>query len=64
MHEETRFLNILLMFIGGSPGGTAGGVKTTTIAMLMLHALHLSVGDRIRNVLEEEYPHKMSEWDL
>ena len=24
------------MFIGGSPGGTAGGVKTTTIAMLML----------------------------
>ena len=36
MHEETRFLNILLMFIGGSPGGTAGGVKTTTIAMLML----------------------------
>ena len=29
-------LNILLMFIGGSPGGTAGGVKTTTIAMLML----------------------------
>lgn len=36
MHEETKFLNILLMFIGGSPGGTAGGVKTTTIAMLML----------------------------
>ena len=36
MHEETRFLNILLMFIGGSPGGTAGGVKTTTIAMLTL----------------------------
>lgn len=30
MHEETRFLNILLMFIGGSPGGTAGGVKTST----------------------------------
>ena len=36
MHEETRFLNILLMFIGGSPMGTAGGVKTTTIAVLIL----------------------------
>lgn len=27
---------ICLMFIGGSPGGTAGGVKTTTIALLVL----------------------------
>ncbi len=24
------------MFIGGSPGGTAGGIKTTTIAVLAL----------------------------
>ena len=36
MHEETRFLNILLMFIGGSPGGTAGGVKTVTVAVVLL----------------------------
>lgn len=27
---------ICLMFIGGSPGGTAGGVKTTTIALLVM----------------------------
>ena len=44
MHEETRFLNILLMFIGGSPGGTAGGVKTTTIAMLILTCIALIRG--------------------
>ena len=25
-----------LMFIGGSPGGTAGGIKTTTLAVLAL----------------------------
>lgn len=36
MHEETGFLNIILMFIGGSPGGTAGGIKTTTVALLFL----------------------------
>lgn len=36
MHEETGFLNIILMFIGGSPGGTAGGLKTTTFALLFL----------------------------
>ena len=29
-------LMLVLMFIGGSPGGTAGGVKTTTLAVLML----------------------------
>lgn len=29
-------LTLLLMFIGGSPMGTAGGVKTTTVAMLVL----------------------------
>jgi trk system potassium uptake protein len=29
------FLTILLMFIGGSPGSTAGGLKTTTLAVLV-----------------------------
>lgn len=32
----TKLLTALWMFIGGSPGGTAGGVKTTTVAMLIL----------------------------
>lgn len=30
------FWFILTMFIGGSPGGTAGGLKTTTFAMVVL----------------------------
>lgn len=34
--EESRLLSCILMFIGGSPGGTAGGVKTTTVAILLL----------------------------
>lgn len=29
------FITIALMFIGGSPGGTAGGIKTTTLRILM-----------------------------
>ncbi|XCP84969.1 potassium transporter TrkG [Roseburia hominis] len=36
LESETMFTTCILMFIGGSPGGTAGGVKTTTIAMLCL----------------------------
>ncbi len=34
--EESKLFACVLMFIGGSPGGTAGGVKTTTIAILLL----------------------------
>ncbi len=29
---------MILMFIGGSPGSTAGGIKTTTFAVLMVYA--------------------------
>ena len=34
-----RLLMILLMLIGGSPGSTAGGIKTTTIAVLLANAM-------------------------
>ncbi len=33
MSQPTAFLMIVLMFIGGSPGGTAGGIKTTTFGV-------------------------------
>jgi trk system potassium uptake protein len=36
---NTNFLNILLMSVGGSPGSAAGGLKTTTFALLGLLAL-------------------------
>ena len=37
--EPGRLLTIALMVIGGSPGSTAGGIKTTTIAILFASAL-------------------------
>ncbi len=36
LSPASHFLMILLMFIGGSPGSTAGGIKTTTLAMVLL----------------------------
>ena len=36
LRPGSRLLGCLLMFIGGSPTGTAGGIKTTTAAMLVL----------------------------
>ena len=37
-YPSTNFLTILFMSIGGSPGSTAGGLKTTTVALLGLLA--------------------------
>lgn len=36
LRSSTLLLTMILMFIGASPGGTGGGVKTTTIACLLL----------------------------
>lgn len=36
MKSASLFVIIILMFIGGSPGGTAGGIKTTTFAIMIL----------------------------
>ena len=35
LRPETLFLTIILMFIGASPGGTGGGVKTSTFAVII-----------------------------
>lgn len=44
--EGSKMIGCILMFIGGSPAGTAGGVKTTTIAMLLLTCLSVIRGKR------------------
>ena len=36
LHRFTKIIMIIWMFIGGSPGGTAGGIKTTTFFLLVL----------------------------
>lgn len=35
----SKFLMVLVMFVGGSPGGTAGGIKTTTVAVLIIYII-------------------------
>ena len=38
LSSGSLLLTIIFMFIGGSPGSTAGGVKTTTVFVILLHA--------------------------
>ncbi len=46
VHPATLWLTLILMFIGGSPCSTAGGIKTTTIAVLFRVALAMVTGRR------------------
>ena len=45
------FTLIFLMIVGGSPGGTAGGIKTTTFAIFIITAFNIFCGKKniIRN---------------
>ena len=42
---------VFLMIVGGSPGGTAGGIKTTTFAILIITCVNLFAGRKniVRN---------------
>lgn len=42
----SKLLGCILMFVGGSPSGTAGGVKTTTVALLLLTCLAVLRGHK------------------
>ena len=46
VRQVTIFLSIVLMFIGGSSGSTAGGIKTNTLAALVLSVVSLLRGKR------------------
>jgi trk system potassium uptake protein TrkH len=39
MSPSSKLMLILLMFIGGSPGSTAGGIKTVTLAVVVMTAV-------------------------
>ncbi len=44
LKPATEFFTMLLMFIGGSPASTAGGIKTTTVAVLFLTLRGITTG--------------------
>ncbi|MEG2291333.1 MAG: TrkH family potassium uptake protein [Clostridium sp.] len=44
MSTAGNFLTIILMFIGGSPGSTAGGLKTTTFGIVVLTVISVIRG--------------------
>lgn len=52
----TKFMTIILMFIGGSPGSTAGGIKTATVAILIITVISVVRGKDDAEVFERHLP--------
>jgi len=54
--DGTNFVTIMLMSIGGSPGSTAGGLKTTTVAAIGVLALARLRGGQRAHALGRTIP--------
>ncbi|MBS4198715.1 TrkH family potassium uptake protein [Bacillus sp. FJAT-49732] len=53
---SSQFITIILMFIGGGSGGTAGGIKVTTFAIILLAVWNHIRGHSDVNIMERRIP--------
>lgn len=53
---SSQFVTIMLMFIGGGSGGTAGGIKVTTFVIILLAVWNLIRGNDDVNIMERRLP--------
>lgn len=56
LNMSTKFMTIIMMFIGGSPGSTAGGIKTATAAILIITVISVVRGKEDTEVFERHLP--------
>lgn len=57
--DTSAFIMIILMFIGGSPGSTAGGIKTTTFGAIVLTTLTVIKGNKDIEAYKKTIPHEI-----
>ena len=53
---SSQLVIILLMFIGGSPGSTAGGIKTSTFALLWIAIMSQLRGKKDNEIFHRQIP--------
>lgn len=58
MRATTTLFCIIFMFIGGSPVGTAGGVKTSTFALVVIAALSAIKGEEYGTAYGRRLPNR------
>jgi trk system potassium uptake protein TrkH len=57
--DETQFLVMALMYIGGATGSTAGGIKVTTLAVLVLAMVAAVQGYEHASGFGARFPHRL-----
>ena len=55
----SQVMTMLYMFIGGGSGGTAGGIKVTTFALILLAVWAIIKGDNDINILHRRIPKEL-----
>lgn len=60
LSKASMLITIVLMFIGASPGSTGGGIKTTTIAVLVLSIIGMFKGTRDLSIFNRRIPNSNS----
>ncbi|HAQ41309.1 MAG TPA: Trk family potassium uptake protein [Clostridiales bacterium] len=60
LRMSTAAITVVLMFIGGSPASTAGGIKTTTFAVLVISFHNMFRGKRDYEVFERRIMPEMT----
>ena len=59
LNEATLFILVILMFIGASPGGTGGGIKTTTFASITLAGFYSFKGHKNITLFKRKIPQQI-----
>ena len=55
LSNSSKLLTMVLMFIGGSPGSTAGGIKTTTVIVLLIYVFSNLRNERGSSVFNRSF---------
>lgn len=56
LSDTSKFVSAIFMIIGGSPGGTAGGIKTVTIAVVLCSVVSVIKGRYTIDVFNRNIP--------
>ena len=59
LHPSTKLMMCVLMFIGGSPAGTAGGIKTVTFAIGVLEVYNIYHGRKEVTAFSRRIPKRL-----
>lgn len=59
MHEITKVVSVLFMFIGASPGSTGGGIKVTTFGIIIAAIFSQMRGKDETIVFKHKIPHNI-----